>query len=417
MTEDYLCSMRKVILLSVIFLSVTLNNNLPAQTQGELGRRFFSNWSVGIGGGPNIFFGDLKVYDFWPVSTYMNEWRFAGTFTLTRQISHVFAVRGQLLYGEISGTKRVYKGGAPCNQYFEGNIFEYNLNTTINFINLFFPYKPTRKFFIYGTVGIGFSNWNTKKKDLITSEQIGGSGSPSNWTTEVVIPAGLGAYFTIADKVNLGLEWTLRAVNSDKLDTTVGGFQYDMYSLLSFNVTYNFNKRAQKKVTSTPGMANPAEPAQFQPPVRDPMTKPQKDTTSMEPAQVAVALNFPAEDTIHEKNLITTFDSLQAIAEVADTGILSGENGPLIPGISYRVQVYAYKSNIYPAESIRRKFNLSQVVYKEFSEGWFRYTLGSFKTLKAAQSLMYKLRSGNGIHDAFVARYKDGFRFPVPARK
>ncbi|MEI6456729.1 MAG: hypothetical protein WCO93_10620, partial [bacterium] len=258
--------MRKCIFVSGVFLLLFLPMVSLPQTQGTLGRRFFSNWSISLSGGPNIFFGDLKVNRFWPANTNMNEWRFAGSFMLIRQISHVFAIRGQVLYGQISGTKRNYKDGAPANQYFEGDLFEYNLNATINFSNLFFRYKPQRKFFIYGTLGAGLSNWYTKVKDLQTHEVIGGSGYPSNWTTELVIPAGLGAYVNLGDKVNLGLEWTLRALNSDKLDGTVGGYPYDMYTFLSFNVTYNFNKPHSGKLAparySTPrGVSLPPPPA------------------------------------------------------------------------------------------------------------------------------------------------------------
>ncbi|MCK9204226.1 MAG: SPOR domain-containing protein [Bacteroidales bacterium] len=399
--------MRKVILLLAFFSITAWEHPILAQTQGTLGKRFFSNWSIGIGGGPNIFFGDLKVYNFWPVSQYNNEWRFAGVFNLSRQFSHVFSVRAQALYGGISGTKRLYKNGAPCYQYFEGNIFEYNINATINFVNLFFPYKPNWKFFVYGTVGVGFSNWLTKVKDLNTDVEISGSGTPSDWTTEIVIPAGLGAYYSIGDKVNLGLEWTLRAVNSDKLDATVGGFHYDMYSLLSFNVTYNFNRRTKHEVPAKP--AGPVIPAPLLLP-KTAETKEQSDTIN--------SINKTDTAALEEKERETGVDSLFLPEETADTGfIIPGEKGPSVRGISYRVQVFAFKTNFYTAEDIRKRFKIKQTVYKEYSEGWYRYTLGSYTSLRTARSMMNKVRSAYRIYDAFVARYKDGIRYPVGSRK
>jgi hypothetical protein len=398
--------MRKVSPLFLCLILFLLSITGSAQTQGALGKRFFSNWSIGVSGGPNIFFGDLKVYRFWPVSTNMNEWRFAGSFYLTRQISHVFAVRGQVLYGEISGTKRNYSDGAPANLYFEGNILEYNLNATINFSNLIFRYKPERKFFVYGTVGAGLSNWITKKKDLQTHEQIGGSGSESNWTTELVLPAGLGAYYSIADKVNLGLEWTLRALNSDKLDATVGGYPYDMYSNLVFNVTYNFNKRdAGKPKSSQNQRVVPPPPPKHAQAVFKATDPPQQRPNLKPPVRPDTTLQLTSKPKPAEPKIDT-------IPEDPDWTPSGDEAAPVEKGITYRVQVFAFRSNDYPAEAIRARFRIKQPVWKEYTEGWFRYTVGSFRSLKAARQSMNQFRA-HGISDAFVARYKNGHRIPT----
>jgi len=398
------------ILFGVIFFLIS--NVGLSQVQGQLSKRFFANWSVGVSGGPNIFFGDLKVHKFWPASTNMNEWRFAGSFYIIRQLSHVFSLRGQVLYGGISGTKRNYKDGAPCNQYFDGNIFEYNLNTMINFSNLFFRYKPDRKFFIYGTVGAGLTNWYTNVYGLQTNERIGGSGSATNWTTEVVVPAGLGAYYSIADKVNLGIEWTIRGVNSDKLDGTVGGFQYDMYSLFSLNLTYNFNKR-------NPGTFKPAQrtnPIAPQPP-KILLPEPKPDTKDQEvqkpiifPPEKADSLNAMKESVPDDKT------GKQFAGESSEVVIDSMERAPMVPGLSFRVQIFAYSTDEFSAKAIRSRFKIKQPVWKEFSDGWYRYTVGSFKTLKAANSFRQQIRQQKNIKDAFVARYKDGIRVTVPAR-
>ena len=44
-----------------------------SQTNGVLGDRFFSNWSVSLSGGPNIFYGDLKEFKFFPATSPVNE--------------------------------------------------------------------------------------------------------------------------------------------------------------------------------------------------------------------------------------------------------------------------------------------------------------------------------------------------------
>ena len=78
-----------------------------SQVQGILGKGFTDNWSFGVGAGPNIFFGDLKEQPFWPVTSNMNEVKFGGTATLTKQFSHVFALRGQFLYSELQSKVRL----------------------------------------------------------------------------------------------------------------------------------------------------------------------------------------------------------------------------------------------------------------------------------------------------------------------
>ena len=402
-----------------LWLAILLTASLPfqkteAQTQGPLGHRFLSNWSVGIGGGPNIFFGDLKVYDFWPVSRYDNEWRFAGTFTLSRQLSHVFSLRGQLLYGGIAGTKRLYSDGTPCYQSFKGNIFEYNINATINFVNLFFPYNPDWRFFVYGTIGVGFSNWYTTVYNMNSRAELRRSGKPGNWTTEIVIPAGLGAYYNLGDKVNLGIEWTLRGVNSDKLDATPGGFRYDLYSLFSVNVTYNFNRRtkpAEMKPLAVPDLQPVMLPGDQSKPTDTSAITDLKTTPLLYADSAAYGLS-------KDQELRTGVDSLFLPDETGDmTALSAGESGPDVPGISYRVQVFAFRTNDYTANDIRAKYHLKQPIYKEYSDGWYRYTLGSYRTLKAARSAMYHIRSVYRIYDAFVARYKDGLRYPSDTGK
>jgi hypothetical protein len=391
---------------------------LPAagycQVQGVLSKKWYGNWSAGIGGGPNIFFGDLKVNRYWPANSNMDEWRYAGSFYLIRQLSHVFALRGQVLYGELSGTKRIYKGGGTCSQYFDATVLEYNLNTTINFSNLLFRYKPKRIFFIYGTVGAGFSNWITKKKDLQTHQEIGGNGSWENWTTELVVPAGLGAYFNIHDRVNLGLEWTLRGVNSDRLDATVGGFPYDMYSFLSLNLVVNFNRYNPVKLdaveSSMPPVKLPRPENLIQKPQKAaPRTTPRDTGSVVKPApgqvkelpqeQIRIIPPPVLKDTAHK--------------EPPKTGTVQ-EKPAVIPAkgadVFYRVQVFASSNGQRTPESLKAYFKLSQPVTREQSEGYYRYYVGEFESEPEANQFADALRARPGLQGAFVVKYVNGRR-------
>ncbi|MCX6287916.1 MAG: SPOR domain-containing protein [Bacteroidetes bacterium] len=390
-----------------------LGSRVDSQTNGTLGNRFFSNWSVSISGGPNIFFGDLKEYNFLPATSPINEIRYAGTFSLNRQLGHVFMLRGQFLFGQLAGEKLKYKDGSPCNQYFESTLFELNLNTTINFSNLILRYNPKRFFFVYGTIGAGAVNWITKKRDITTNAIIGTDGSWETINPHFVIPAGLGAYFSIKDKLNLGLEWTVRGLAIDRLDATVGGFPYDSYSLLAFNITYNFNKRSGNKLST----ASPQK--QIGPPPPQPLlaaeiaAEKQKEQAAKEQASYLKLPPPPvSKDTLQPKQLILVPDTTPSQEDVMEyTNIMTVP----IKGISYRVQVFAFKENTYSGNQIKEKFKLSQTVSKEFSGGWYRYTIGSFTNLIEAKKLMTELHTSREIADAFIAKYINGKRAtPAP---
>jgi len=64
------------------------------------------NWQININGGTSLFFGDMKQYRFWPVTNNENEWRLGAGLMVSRQFSPVFGLRGQGLFGQLSGTRR-----------------------------------------------------------------------------------------------------------------------------------------------------------------------------------------------------------------------------------------------------------------------------------------------------------------------
>ena len=367
-----------------------------SQVQGILGKGFTDNWSFGVGAGPNIFFGDLKEQPFWPVTSNMNEVKFGGTATLTKQFSHVFALRGQFLYSELSGTKRDHTDLKPNNEYFNGNVLEGNLNATINFSNLLTKgYFPKRKIFVYGTFGIGSSSWNSNVKQLGTNLPLRLSDSQGAWTTALVAMAGVGAYVNIHDKVNLGIEWTLHGVNSDRVDATVGGYKYDAYSMLAVTLTYNFNKYNPGKEPEPLKVFVPV----IQPPVAE--TK---------PAESELPEILPATDSIVQDTIADKLDF------PAETDTVKAAPGPQEKGNNYRVQIFAFTSDKYTAQEVRDKYHLDQEVYKDFSDGWYRFTIGYFTAYADAKAMKLQMRK-RGFKGAFITKYSNGTRVPTHGSK
>ena len=212
------------------------------QTYLEGRSRFFDNWRVNVNLGSMLFYGDIQQYR---IAPYKEDWRMGYGLMFRKQFTPVFGLGFQLLNGRLHGTKLKYTNDKPANLMFDAKVFEYNLHTYFDISNLFGGYNPDRPISIYGLAGVGFSNWESEAKDYNTGKILRRSGfvgkGPSGRTTELVFPVGMGLRFNFNDAWGLNFESTLHGVNSDLLDASEGGFQYDVYNYSMLGLTYNFN--------------------------------------------------------------------------------------------------------------------------------------------------------------------------------
>ncbi|MBL7138220.1 MAG: SPOR domain-containing protein [Bacteroidales bacterium] len=352
-----------------IFLFVGFPASLTAQSNIQLGTRFGDNWFLGLSAGPTFFSGDLNTNRFLPQS---GDWAFAGSFLFGRQISHVFSLRGQVLLGKTAGSKETKQDGTPVNLIFNSTVVDGNFNTMINFSNLIGGFNPKRAFFVYGTVGIGAAYFNTTQYSMLTNEVVPNTASSSNITA--MIPAGLGAYYSIANKVNLGLEWSFRTLTSDMLDGVAEGFKLDMYSYLSFNIVLNLNKASKKT----------ADVVDYK-------------------REGPIILNLPKCDPLP----VPTSKDLMGMDKL-----------PPPPSIGYdldkfylfKVQIFAFAQHIYSAETIRTRYHIPMPVSREYSDGLYRFTVGSTESFDEAKDILERMVNA-GIRDAFIVGYtRDGER-------
>ncbi len=341
---------------------------LSAQANLKLGTRFGDNWFIGLSGGPTFFSGDLNTNRFLPQS---GDLTFAGAFTFGRQISNVFSLRGQILYGKLAGKKATRQDGTRVDTSFNTTVVDFNVNTMINFSNLIGGFNPKRAFFVYGTVGIGALYYQATLSDLTT-----GSVLPTGklaGKVAAVIPVGIGAYYSIANKVNIGLEYTLRTVTSDMLDGIDQGFKMDIYSLISLNVTLNLNKATRKK----PDVVDYKKdgPIILNLPKCDPIPPMAKNNMGMErlPSPPTVGLNL-------DKYYL------------------------------FKVQIFAFAQRIYSPETIRKRYKIPMPVEREYSDGLYRFTVGSTESIAEAKDILQRMMNA-GVSDAFIVGYtRDGER-------
>lgn len=113
-------------------------------------------------------------------------------------------------------------------EMFEFNFFEYGIGET---------YRKLKRFSPYITAGLSATMWSVEKKIF----------------AGFTIPFGIGAKFKVNERLNLGAEFLMKKVFSDRLDGTMledplaikSSFakNTDWYSTFTFTISYEFSKR------------------------------------------------------------------------------------------------------------------------------------------------------------------------------
>ena len=224
----YLLIIWNVILMIIIFL---IQGNAFGQYQKPPPKItvLVKDWSINVNGGKTSFFGDVSLYDDELSEKLSKEGSWGYGLILSRQITPVFGISGQLLFGTLKGKN--------TRSQFAADIMEYTINTTINIVNILIPDNNAR-FFLYGKFGIGQFQFNSRLvfDDPEKEDKIVESNSP-----EVLYLIGGGAYYKISHSFNVNAEMAARIVDSDKLDGTENKKDTDYYSYLSVGVTYKIN--------------------------------------------------------------------------------------------------------------------------------------------------------------------------------
>jgi len=366
----------------MLIFSLVLILSVPT-AYGQYSKSDFSPyWELNLNGGFSTFFGDLKQNSILPSSTAPSEWKLGGGFMFGRQHSPVFGFRFQLLTGELLGTKQ------ELDRFFESNYYEANLNATINLNNLFGDYKADRKFNFYLVGGIGLNNYNSVLKEISTGDVIAYHGygfgkGIGGRTLEGVLLAGVGVDYTINDKFSVTFESVSRGMNSDMLDVMVDAKKHDFYNYTSFGITYKFGKskkQSQRIIKST----------------SDDVAVEQAAPKPLELVEEVVEKPEPEPEII-----------VEAVEEEKPVVLEKTE----VFDPEYRVQIRALFQKRLSMEALSSKYNIPLEDIKEsIHNGYYIYTIGSMETYIEARTFRDRIRSVNGVHDAFVVAFSKGKR-------
>jgi len=81
-----------------------------------------------------------------------------------------------------------------------------------------------------------------------------------------------------------------------------------------------------------------------------------------------------------------------------------------VAGIEYRIQIGAFRNNSQADTQLAAKYKISELIQEEFVDGWYKYTVGSFRTYEDAASYKDKFIAKTKLLSVFIVAYKDGRR-------
>lgn len=230
-------------------------------TREEKRRDFDKYFYVGLNIGANLNHTDISNMLFAPESS---TWQLGYGGYFGWQFSPVLGTRLQVTNGKLEGLRTnedpMLKSSSGYDEVmFEADIFDYQIDLTIDLNSLFAGYKD-RKFNLFVNTGIGSAAWKTTSYDNISgtewrnngfgndnptlTEEMGtGAALWSDRTRAFYIPAGLGVNWHFHEKWHAALETQLKFLDTDRLDTWNKGamaVKRDMFSYTGVGVYYHF---------------------------------------------------------------------------------------------------------------------------------------------------------------------------------
>lgn len=210
----------------LLMLLMTCSLRMSAQQEPE--------YLMEVGGGVGVmnYLGDFN-------SSLVKDFQPSASIVLRRLFNPYMGLRANVSYGKMKGSSKdveTYYPGMQDEPYrFDNSLLDVGITYEYNF----WPYGTGREYwgakkltpFVFG--GIGATYVKTDEKNVFTAN----------------IPIGVGVKYKVANRVNVGVEWSMHFSLSDKLDgmkdpyliESKGAFKNtDCYSVLQVTVTYSF---------------------------------------------------------------------------------------------------------------------------------------------------------------------------------
>lgn len=223
----------------VCALLISINNQIKSQESKVL-----SMWSLSLNGGATLTWGDMSDDVTNPFSKYFtNQQGYAFGLIGTRHLNPLFDLSFQAETGKLQGSRYNWGGNIISKYKFEGSFTEFNLNVSIDLLNLILENKDDRFFNMYLKGGAGYTLFNSTKTSIDRDYAF-----PAMKGGAFVIPWGGGVRIKLNKNLSFFFENTFTYTFSDEIDAHIGvGTDLnDIYNYTSLGATYRFNKAPKK---------------------------------------------------------------------------------------------------------------------------------------------------------------------------
>lgn len=385
--------------LLIFLMFILISNSLLAQ------RLQPNRWYIAADGGVSVFFGDVKRYEYVPDINSPSEIQPMFSGSVGKEISKVFSLRGQFLYGGLSGHKK------SAHYNFSSFLLGAHLMTDINLVYLMTNARFGKsRLNVLASLGGGYMQWNTTLY-YDTPQKDGTDIMNKSNDGDFSFPGALSVEYLLSKSISINAQGMLYVIASDEVDAKPGGIKLDLVNYYGFGLTYKINskRKAKRKEINYRLDASLYEPLPSDDPIlvneekqKETVISTEKADNDSEDSQIVLnqeAIEYPIDHELEkaaiEKELWTPRDE------------------EAWPDIVFSVQVLASKAYKEPKD-IQDKLGIEQRIYvKEGSDGLYKYLVGKYDKLWRAKESRNIMRSKESIEGAFIVVYRNNERISL----
>jgi|GEM_PF-1152814 len=339
-------------------------------------------WDVGLNLGITQFYGDVSSHNYF--QKLSGESRMGVRIYAKRMFNPAIGAGISIFSTGIKSIKDRNQGQV-VSYNLAGNYDDLTVFAYANLNNLFGAYKEKRRFYVFGTLGMGVSTWKTALTNNITGSIVHSgtrNGTRKYVNKALCLPVSAGLNYKIDNHWSVHAGGTFTTVFSDDLDLWHHGAKYDQLFYTHVGVTYYLNpgfgifhhgKKNKRR-----------EHVNKQPiPIFDYMVNPVQSPVDSTPKTESRVLVMPPEKTSSNKQKIK-------------------------PNFQFRVQIAAFRKRMDPL-FLKEKYKLDSPVKVVYQNGYYLYSVGNYTRYKDALAGCRRILL-KGIHGAFVTAYRNNRR-------
>lgn len=376
-----------------------------------------NRWYVAADGGVSVFFGDVKRYDYVPDVQSPSELKPMFSVSVGKELSRVFGVRSQFLYGGLSGHKK------SAHYNFKSFLLGAHVMADINLVYLTTNTRfGNSRLNVLASLGGGYMQWNTTLY-YDTPLQDGTDIMNKSNSGSLSFPGSLSIEYLINRNLSVNAQGMLYVISSDEVDAKPGGIKIDMVNYNSFGVTYKFKSKRKAKRRK---IRYSLDPSLYEP---RPSDVPEKEEEIAKQEDVVIPPVVVEEKTEEVDSLVEMNEGKVVVEhqvgedehpidhelekEAIEKETWTPRHEDAWPDIIFSVQVLASKAQHEPKE-LQDRFRISQQIYeKRDDDGLFKYVVGKYDKLWRAKETRNIIRSQIGIEEAFIVVYRNNERISL----